>query len=68
MAEAARRHGITIGCKMLRGHPAKTIVSFASEGGCDLIVMGGTATNPSCGGACWETPLTGWPARPNAAY
>lgn len=40
VAEAAARHGIVIGCETRRGHPAKTIVGFAKEGGYDLIVIG----------------------------
>ncbi len=37
---AAKRHGIDIRCKTRRGHPAKTILRFADEGGYDLIVVG----------------------------
>jgi nucleotide-binding universal stress UspA family protein len=40
VAEVAARHGITIRCETRRGHPAKTIVNFAREGGYDLIVVG----------------------------
>src|SRR2546428_13832506 len=40
VAEVAAHHGLTIRCKTGRGHPAKTIVKFADEGGVDLIVVG----------------------------
>ena len=40
VAEVAAQHGIKIGCKTRRGHPAKSIVKFADEGGYDLIVVG----------------------------
>ena len=40
VAEAAREHGINIGCETRRGHPAKTLVKFADEGRYDLIVIG----------------------------
>lgn len=40
VAEAAVQHGITIACETGRGHPAKTIVKVADEGGYDLIVVG----------------------------
>src|ERR1039458_2724731 len=40
VAEMGTRLGINIGCETRRGHPAKTIVSFANEGNYDLIVMG----------------------------
>lgn len=40
VAEVAMQHGITIQCETRRGHPAKTIVNFAKEGGYDLIVVG----------------------------
>jgi nucleotide-binding universal stress UspA family protein len=36
----AKRHDIDIRCKMQRGHPAKTILRFADEGGYDLIIVG----------------------------
>src|SRR5712691_2216980 len=32
--------GISIPCETRRGHPAKTVVKFADEGGYDLIVVG----------------------------
>lgn len=38
--EVAAQHGIKIDCETRRGHPAKTILKFADEGGCDLIVIG----------------------------
>lgn len=38
--EVAAQHGIRICCEVRRGHPAKTIVNFAKEGGYDLIVVG----------------------------
>ena len=38
--ERQKEVGITIGCETRRGHPAKTIVSFAKEGSYDLIVIG----------------------------
>jgi nucleotide-binding universal stress UspA family protein len=40
VAEAAAQHGIKIDCETRRGHPAKTTVKFADEGGFDLIVIG----------------------------
>ncbi len=40
VAEAAAQHGIKIACETGRGHPAKTIVKLADEGGYDLIVVG----------------------------
>jgi nucleotide-binding universal stress UspA family protein len=36
----AALHGIAIPCETRRGHPAKTIVNLAKEGGYDLIVIG----------------------------
>ena len=39
-AEVAAQHGLAIGCETRSGHPAKTIVQFADEGGYDLIVVG----------------------------
>jgi nucleotide-binding universal stress UspA family protein len=38
--DIAGQHGITIQCETRAGHPAKTIVSHADEGGFDLIVIG----------------------------
>ncbi len=38
--EAARQYGLEIRCDMRPGHPAKTIVKYAAEGGFDLIVIG----------------------------
>jgi nucleotide-binding universal stress UspA family protein len=35
--------GIQIPCEIRQGHPAKTIVKFADEGGYDLIVLGHSA-------------------------
>ncbi len=40
VAAVAAEHGIKIACETGRGHPAKTIVSFAAERKCDLIVVG----------------------------
>lgn len=40
VAEVAAQHGIQIKCETRRGHPAKTIVKYADEGGFDLIVIG----------------------------
>ena len=40
VAEMAAQNGVTIRCETRRGHPAKTIVSFAREGNYDLIVIG----------------------------
>lgn len=40
VAEVAVQYGIKVGCETRRGHPAKTIVSMAKEGGYDLIVVG----------------------------
>ena len=36
----AENHGVDIRCVSHSGHPAKTIVKFADEGGYDLIVLG----------------------------
>jgi len=36
----ARELGIAIPCETRRGHPAKSIVTFAKEADCDLIVVG----------------------------
>ena len=38
--EMAAQYGLDIRCETRRGHAAKTIVKFAEEGGCDLIVIG----------------------------
>jgi nucleotide-binding universal stress UspA family protein len=38
--EVAKEHGIDIRCVSRAGHPAKTILKFADEGGYDLIVIG----------------------------
>ena len=38
--DAAAQHGIPIHCETRHGHPAKTILRFADEGGYDLIVIG----------------------------
>ena len=38
--ELAERHGVDIRCVARAGHPAKTIVQHADEGGFDLIVVG----------------------------
>jgi nucleotide-binding universal stress UspA family protein len=40
VAELAARHDVSIDCETRRGHPAKTIVSFARDGNYDLIVIG----------------------------
>ena len=37
---AANGHGVPIACETRPGHPAKTIMKFADEGGYDLIVVG----------------------------
>lgn len=36
----AEEHGIDIQCICRTGHPAKTVVQFAEEGGHDLIIVG----------------------------
>lgn len=36
----AREHGLEIRCDTRRGHPAKTMLAYADEGGFDLIVLG----------------------------
>jgi nucleotide-binding universal stress UspA family protein len=36
----AKEYGIEIHLEMKAGHPAKTLVEFAEEGKCDLIVLG----------------------------
>lgn len=40
VAAVAKQHGVNIPCEVRRGHPAKTIVTFATEGGYDLIIVG----------------------------
>jgi nucleotide-binding universal stress UspA family protein len=40
VAEAAATHALQIACETRSGHPAKTIVKRAKEGGYDLIVVG----------------------------
>ncbi len=40
VAELAKQHGIDIACESRAGHAAKVIVSFAKDGGYDLIVIG----------------------------
>ena len=40
VAEAAKQHGIEIGCESRAGHAAKVIVNMAKDGGYDLIVVG----------------------------
>lgn len=40
VAEAAARHGVSIACETKHGHPAKTILKAADDGGYDLIVVG----------------------------
>ncbi len=40
VAEAAVQQGVPIACETRCGHPAKTMVKFADEGGYDLIVIG----------------------------
>jgi nucleotide-binding universal stress UspA family protein len=40
VAEVAKRFGIAIGCESRAGHAAKIIVTFAKEGGYDLVVVG----------------------------
>jgi nucleotide-binding universal stress UspA family protein len=36
----ARERGLEIRCDTRRGHPAKTMLAYADEGGFDLIVLG----------------------------
>ncbi|MGA2656236.1 MAG: universal stress protein [Verrucomicrobiota bacterium] len=38
--EAAKRLGLTIACESRSGHAAKVMVTFAMDGGYDLIVVG----------------------------
>ncbi|MBE7503179.1 MAG: universal stress protein [Verrucomicrobiales bacterium] len=40
VSELAAHYGIPIACETRRGHPARSIVKFADEGGFDLIVVG----------------------------
>jgi nucleotide-binding universal stress UspA family protein len=40
VAELAAQYGLSIACETRRGHPAKMIVTFAKEGGYDLIAIG----------------------------
>jgi nucleotide-binding universal stress UspA family protein len=38
--EVAKRHGVSIRCESKAGHAAKVMVTFAKEGGYDLVVVG----------------------------
>jgi len=38
--EVAAQHGIQVRCETRSGHPAKAIIEYAAENGCDLIVIG----------------------------
>jgi len=38
--DAAAQHGLNIKCETRRGHPAKAMVKYADEAGCDLVVVG----------------------------
>jgi nucleotide-binding universal stress UspA family protein len=38
--DVAAKYGIIISCEIRRGHPAKTVLKYADEGGHDLIVIG----------------------------
>ena len=40
VAAVAVQHGLNIPCEVRRGHPAKTIITFAKDGNYDLIVIG----------------------------
>ena len=40
VAHVAAQAGLAIACAVRRGHPAKTIVGFAKDGGFDLVVIG----------------------------
>lgn len=40
VAEVAQRFGIAIPCECRAGHAAKVIVTFAKDGGYDLVVVG----------------------------
>ena len=40
VTEVAAQYGLSIDCETRRGHPAKTILQFARDGGFDLIVIG----------------------------
>jgi nucleotide-binding universal stress UspA family protein len=40
VAEVGSQLGISIACEISRGHAAKAIIKFATEGGYDLIVVG----------------------------
>ena len=40
VAETAAQYGMSIPCEVRRGHAAKAVVTFAKEGGYDLIVVG----------------------------
>ncbi len=40
VAEAAAQSGLPVRCEVARGHAAKAIIKFATEGGYDLIVVG----------------------------
>src|SRR6266404_5770763 len=37
--DMATQRGVAVKCETRRGHPAKTILKFAEEGGYDLIVI-----------------------------
>jgi nucleotide-binding universal stress UspA family protein len=38
--ELAAQHGVTVRSEVRRGNPAKTILKYAEQTGCDLIVIG----------------------------
>jgi nucleotide-binding universal stress UspA family protein len=40
VADLAAQFGLSIACEVARGHPAKTIVEFAKQGGYNLVVVG----------------------------
>lgn len=40
VADVAAQYGLSFTCETRHGHAAKTMVNFAKEGGCHLIVIG----------------------------
>jgi nucleotide-binding universal stress UspA family protein len=40
VADVAAQYGLSIACETRRGHPAKTILQAAKDGGYDLIIIG----------------------------
>jgi len=66
VTELAKREDIEIGSETRARHAAKAVVTFAKEGGYDLIVIA-TATIQNFGDGFWATPPTVSPTTRSAA-